>query len=261
MTTTETLPPLADFVIVGVENRRYQAAPDAPSQPGGSCWHCGAAIVVCVLAQSRATGEVVTIGTTCAERTGLDAEELRKFLAEKFAAERAERAEGNRLARIAAGERREAEATGEFGEHGTANRWESGCRCDDCWTVAPHGTIERVRRFGCSCEECVSAALSTDEYRLYDRDVLVDLSTGARVLDAREVSTKYGSRWRSDELDVWLPVNPARRTTLSSKGFVEAEVPHLCERRGRGAREWWETVAVLAEPTVDSWGEAIEVVR
>ena len=72
MNAATTIAPLQNYRIVGVTEKVHQPSPDAPARPGGSCWHCGTAIRVCVIAQNTETGEKVTIGTTCAERIGLD---------------------------------------------------------------------------------------------------------------------------------------------------------------------------------------------
>jgi hypothetical protein len=53
-----------------------------------------------------------------------------------------------------------------------------------------------------------------------DRLALLD---GTIVEDARECRTRYGMKWRSDALDVWLPCRPARESTLANKGFQEVE--------------------------------------
>jgi hypothetical protein len=47
---------------------------------------------------------------------------------------------------------------------------------------------------------------------------------GSIVDDAREVTTRYGQRWRSDSENVWLPVRPKRATTLGKRGFAEVEI-------------------------------------
>lgn len=80
--------PLETFKVIGVEERTYQAAPGAPVQAAGTCWHCGIGIKICVVAKQVDTGEVITVGTTCAERVGLDPAGLKKHLAEKFPDER-----------------------------------------------------------------------------------------------------------------------------------------------------------------------------
>lgn len=54
----------------------------------------------------------------------------------------------------------------------------------------------------------------------FERVVLEKLD-GTPVGDARIVQTRYGRRWRSDQEDVWLPVRPARESTLAKRGFRE----------------------------------------
>lgn len=41
--------------------------------------------------------------------------------------------------------------------------------------------------------------------------------------DAREVQTRYGSKWRLDSTDQWLAVRPARESTLAKHGYREVE--------------------------------------
>jgi hypothetical protein len=41
--------------------------------------------------------------------------------------------------------------------------------------------------------------------------------------DAREVQTRYGWKWRLDSTDEWLPVRPARESTLAKRGYREVE--------------------------------------
>ena len=261
MNATTTTAPLQNYRIVGVTEKVHQPSPDAPARPGGSCWHCGTAIRVCVIAQNTETGEKVTIGTTCAERIGLDPKGLREHLAARYAEQRAaardERSAERRAQRAAA----EAAATAEHGPHGTESRFTSGCRCDRCYDAAPHG-VYRYMAHDCTCPVCVAAVLNDDDAMSiryeHDSTVLVDLDTGSVVEDARYVSTRYGGRWRSDSLDVWLPYNPARRSTLASKGFTEAEVPTLVRRTPRSSRTLWVEEVRLASPVVDAWGTPID---
>lgn len=248
--------PLGRFSIVGVTTNWYSAAP-GHKQPGGSCWHCGQGIAIEVLCLDSETGERVTVGTTCAERVGLDAEQLHEMLQERYAEERAERMRQRSEEYRAKMAEEEAAAVAFFGEHGTESRFLSGCYCDRCVTAAPHGTMFRFRE-GCRCVECVGFMLTTERWYVRDDDtVLVDLGTGRVVPDARAVDTTYGMRWRSDSLDVWLPWLPKRRTTLANKGFTEAEVPVLCERRGTRSRSWSSRDIPMASPLVDRFGEPI----
>ncbi len=86
-----------------------------------------------------------------------------------------------------------------------------------------------------------------------DRPVLIDLATGRVLPDARIVGTRFGQSWRSDELDVWAPVAPARRTTMTKKGVVSAHVPFLC----RSSRNGTWALAPLGSPLADDWNERI----
>lgn len=52
---------------------------------------------------------------------------------------------------------------------------------------------------------------------------LVRIDTGEVVADARKVQTRYGSKWRIDSTDEWLPFMPARESTLAKRGYREVE--------------------------------------
>ena len=39
--------------------------------------------------------------------------------------------------------------------------------------------------------------------------------------DARLCRTRFGTKWRIDATDEWLPYKPARATTLAKRGYVE----------------------------------------
>lgn len=256
MPTTTTPNPLATYRITGMEQRRYQASPDSPSQPGGTCDYCGTAIVNCVLIEDPATGDRMVIGTDCAERVGLDAEQVKQLLRERYAAERHARWEADRAAEAEARRIRELELAGKLGEHGTELRWSNGCGCRECNLAAPHGTLVHFRMHDCACPLCLDAALASGErYRIVeDQRVVVDLRTGLVLDDARIVDGRYGSQFRSDSADVWAPFTPpARRTTAERKGVTYAEVPYLVVDTRHGFRR----IARLASPIVDVWGEPI----
>ena len=70
--------------------------------PAGMCWHCGSAIAYCVQIRHLDTGEQHEIGTTCAERVGLDTDALKRMLATKYANDRAARAAWRRQADVEA---------------------------------------------------------------------------------------------------------------------------------------------------------------
>jgi predicted GNAT family acetyltransferase len=59
----------APFHLVGVTTKKFQAAPDAPVQPGGSCDYCGQAIMY-VARVRDSQGKEFNVGLDCAERTG-----------------------------------------------------------------------------------------------------------------------------------------------------------------------------------------------
>lgn len=253
-----TTAPLQRFVITGYVTRHFQAAPDAPKQPGGSCWHCGTAIANCVQLQNVDTGEQVEVGTTCAERVGLDPAELKRYLAEKFAEERMARSQAAAERRQAEDEATDLAETLVHGEHGTESRYVAGDRCDACRAAAPHGTTHRFYDGGCRCLVCVEHMIEAERFEIRDDiTVLVDIETGMLVEDARLVDTRHGLRWRSDERDVWLGFNPARRSTLANKGYLEAEVPMLTRPASRRSDRIWIEVCPMASPIVDSWGEPI----
>ena len=248
--------PLELFRVIGIEERTYQAAPGAPVQPSGTCWHCGAGIKTCVVAKHLDSGDVITVGTTCAERIGLDPVGLKKYLAEKFAEDRAERRSAIWQARVARREQDEAALERTIGAHGSAERYGHGCRCDVCRAVAPHGTKDCFWEQKCSCGECLGAALEGDSrLRLAPRDVLVDLSTGQVVEDARIVSGRFGLCWFIPEKEMFVPAYAKRRETIMKHGYTYAETEWL-------VRTWWNGQGeskerLIVSPSVDIWGEAI----
>lgn len=267
--TTVQDPPLAGYRVIGVRENRIginAGTPAARLVPGGSCWHCGTGIAIEVVIQSTETGEVHTIGTTCAERVGLNGPELKAFLADRYAEERAERSAANVRARREAFEAEEAALEALHGPHGSLSRFLAGCSghssglCDACWDAAPHGTWQRFRHRGCRCLACVEDEIETSPGRYWVNEhytVVVDVETGEVVDDARMVDTKYGTRWRSDDHGVWLPFKPARRRTLADKGYVEAEVPMLLRRWKSRDGHGNTPVLRLGDPIVDRWGEPI----
>lgn len=233
--------------------------------PAGSCWHCGTAIAYCVQIRHVQTGEQHEIGTTCAERVGLDAAALKRMLAAKYADDRAARAAWRRHANAEAAAQAEADLTAQHGPHGTETRFASGCVCDECKAVAPHGVARQARegyrvatRFfaGCRCLECIDAVVTLDaesaypdRYRIVESlTVIVELASG-KTVRAKQVDTRYGRRWCVRNGQAWLPVTPRRRATQAKHGFVEATAPWLVE--GNAA------VTPLGCPIIDAWGEPI----
>jgi hypothetical protein len=55
------------------------------TKASGMCFHCGAGIKHCVIVIDPATGENVTIGTTCAEQVGVDSYALKHRLTSEAA--------------------------------------------------------------------------------------------------------------------------------------------------------------------------------
>lgn len=255
--------PLTAYQIVDVIERW-----DGDSEvrvPGGSCWHCGQAIAYCVQIRHVQTGEQHEIGTTCAERVGLDADALKRMLAAKYADDRSARAAWRRQANAETVAQAEADRTAQHGQHGTETRFASGCVCDECKAVAPHGIAHQAReryrvatRFfaGCRCLDCVDAVVTLDAESGYPRGyrivesltVIIELATG-KTVRAKQVNTRYGRSWCVRDGQAWLPVTPKRRATQAKHGFVEAAAPWLVE--GSTA------VVPLGCPIVDSWGERI----
>lgn len=253
--------PLTKFSIIGCVQRWYQACPEAPRQPAGSCWHCGTGIAICVQIQHAETGEIHEIGTTCAERVGLSAVELKAMLANLYAAERAERSLLRSAQFRAEMEAQEATETALHGEHGTESRFLFGCLCGLCNAAAPHGTFHRFLSGECRCLDCIEAAVWSrrGEYTIRTMDVLVDVETG-RIVDAKRVGTKFGMRWCVRDGADWLLVNPARRSTLAKRGYTEAECPfvvEVCGTRYSAHGQWYKPILPVGTPIIDAWGEPI----
>lgn len=58
----------APFRFVRVERRVYQACPDAPIQPGGSCAFCGEGLIECYVIRSSDAREFI-VGCVCVYKT------------------------------------------------------------------------------------------------------------------------------------------------------------------------------------------------
>lgn len=250
-TVTET-PILSTYRIVGVRQNWYQAAPDAPKQPGGTCWFCGTGIANEVVIQDTKTDERHVIGTTCAERVGLSAAEVKALWDEKFANERRERSAEAQAERKAA----EAAETALHGEHGSDTRYAAGCRCHLCVKAAPHGTVDRFRQ-KCNCLPCMDAGMTQDPDRYWIAEqyrVLVDMATG-EIAALRPVSTKFGSAWKVG--DKWINAGPKRRATIVNKGYTEAECPVLCMKADPNSDYSFHPLFPVGFPRVDTWGEPV----
>lgn len=268
--TTEA-PPLLNFKIVGVVEKTTAinaGTPAAREVPGGSCWHCGTSIRICVQAKNLETGEVVDIGTTCAERIGLDRQELKRYLAERFAEQRYLRSKAYREAHQAEYDRREAEQAAAFGPHGSSTRfghcnvWGEPWNCDECRAAAPHGTWERFFDGPCSCGECLEAVLQHNrDFRVAERPVLVDLRTGTVVDRARVVSGQYGSSWlipseQRGWLPTFVPMHRARRATVARRGYTYASALFVVRPPERRDDDEWR-VRRLTDPLLDEWREPV----
>lgn len=237
--------------IIGFERREYKAAPDAPSQPGGSCWKCGEALINCVIITHPEADGPVTIGTTCATYVGLTDKEVSEVKAQFYANLRDTERAASHKERMAAIE-------AEHGPHGTATRYAYGCDCDECDATVEHGTEGRAAR-GCECLPCsLWLVANRDDWEISDMPVLVDIETGQVLDDARQVDARYGARWRSDNADVWAAVSPARRATNLKNGVIEATadaVYHVINKRNGGI--WYRPIHRITTPLFDNWGERI----
>ena len=264
MTETPETAPLTNFKIVGVVEKEIginAGTPAARMVPGGSCWHCGTSIRICVQAKNLETGEVVDIGTTCAERIGLDKNELKSYLAERFAEQRYLASKAYNDAKRAEMEKWEAEQESKFGPHGTESRFVGGCSrgipCDECRQAAPHGTSTRFWDALCSCDACVDAAMAQDkELKFADRPVLVNIETGKVVDGAKLISGQYGTSWGLPNYGGFVPSGRKRRSTIVSKGYTYAHAQFIV-RRGRTWSDSDWPVRRLSVPTVDDFGEPI----
>lgn len=258
-------PPLQDFRVVGITEQTTvvnAGTPFAREVASGHCWHCGTNIRICVMAKNLKTGEVVSIGQTCAERIGLDKDGLKKYLAERYAEQRVLRSKAYQEEQRRIQEQWEAAQTKKFGAHGTLSRYEGGCSrggaiCDECRATAPHGTVDHFWVHRCACGSCVDAVLkhNRDFYISENVPVLVSLETGRIVPNAKMVQGQFGTSW-------WIPGGgyvPAfrkRRDTVARRGYTYARAKMLLERsHSRDTPDW--QVRVLEQPTVDVWGEPI----
>ncbi len=255
--------PLHRYQVVEVVER--WAGEGEARVPAGACWHCGSAIAYCVQIRHVDTGEQHEIGTTCAERIGLDAGALKRMLAAKFADDRAARAAALRQANAEAAALADSHAGKQHGPHGTETRFHSGCICEHCQAAAPHGITQRAEeryrvaaRFfaGCRCLECIDAVVALDAehglrdgYRIVENvPVIVDLQTG-KIAEAKQVDTRYGRRWCVRGGQAWLPVSPQRRQAQAKFGLVETVAPWLVAGR--------EAIIRLGCPIIDAWGEPL----
>jgi hypothetical protein len=249
--------PLERFRVVGVTEKVFQAAQGAPRQPGSSCWHCGTGIMIVVVAKNLDTGEVVDIGTTCAERIGLDPDGLKRYLKERREALRAERWAADAERRDAERAYRDEELRRLHGDHGEESRYLFGCRCQECREVAPHGTGDHFWNHACSCEPCIAAVLREhSDFRVRELSVLVDLDTGQVCDSARLIESRYGLSWLVN--DTFIPYGRKRRDTVAKRGYTYAEATYLMKPADREHPFPWR-IRRLSTPLVDDWNEPIPV--
>jgi hypothetical protein len=230
------------------------------AQCGSSCWHCGTAIVYCVVIEDE-LGARHDIGTQCAERIGLNKQEIKDLMAQRYAEERREAA-------LRIEQDTEAERVAKYGEHGTITRFESRCYCEECRAMAPHGSTIKYND-GCTCPDCCQSMVDDPTrdlhcyYEIMLRTVVVRLSDGEIVKKAQIVSTQYGSSWRIALNDsgacAWLNPGAKRRSTQAKKGYVEAKAMYLTKVvQSKRDRNWYYFPEVLlASPVVDVYGEKI----
>lgn len=259
--------PLQHFHIVGITEKTVvvnAGTQEAREVAGGSCWHCGTTIRICVQAKDPATGEIVDIGTTCAERIGLDPTQLKEHLAERYAEQRRLRSKAYRDQQAAAYAAREAELEQRVGPHGTTARYHHeaahGWVCDLCRAAAPHGTTTRFWDGPCTCAACLDATLASNrDFYIGPRPVLIDLATG-QPADATLVDGRYGTSWLIRQPDGrpgrCVPAFRKQRATIAKHGFTYAHADFLIERT-HSIRHPDIRRRRLTTPTVDDFGEPI----
>ncbi len=216
-------------------------------------------------------GQVVDIGTTCAERAGLDRAGLKEMLAELYAEERFARSKAERERRRVEWEAWEAAQEERYGSHGTESRYLGGCSrgpdaCDECTRAAPHGTWHRFFQGGCSCQVCVEALLKRDDFAVQTTPVLMELATGKVAAKARLVEGTYGMAWLvpgKDRFDGhFVPAYRKRRSTVAGRGYTYATAEVLAWRTTRPPyrkpfrRDNGELV-VVSLPENDDFGEPL----
>jgi hypothetical protein len=243
--------PLERFRVIGILEKVTQAGKGAPRQPGSSCWHCGTGIMICVVSKNLDTGEIVDIGTTCAERIGLDPEGLARYMRERREELRAARWAADAERRDAERAYRDEEILRLHGDHGTDSRYAFGCSCPACREAAPHGTGDHFWNHACSCAPCVEGVLRDHrDFRVRDLPVLVDLSTG-QVADARLIDGKYGMSWLVG--DEFVPHGRKRRETVAKRGYTYARASFVMRPADDQHPMPWR-IRRLSSPTVDDFG-------
>lgn len=234
--------------------------PHAYQAPGGSCSECGQELRWCYVIQHTDTGATREIGETCAEKVGLTAAQVKAFYAAKFAQQRAAAADARAEARRRKRLQLETIETHWYGPHGAQGRYLSGCRCEPCMAAAPHATAHRFWA-GCRCQVCVDHMLAQPDIQVWPRRYLIRIEGDQLgLVDARKVDTQYGTSWVVDRPDGgtdWIRPGAARRSTATKKGYVEVEVPTLCQQRNGREGRYWASVHPLETPTHDIWGQPL----
>jgi hypothetical protein len=62
---------------------------------------------------------------------------------------------------------------------------------------------------------------------VWKRYALADAATGELIEDARVVNTRYGTKYRIDRTDEWLPYRPKRESTLGKRGYREIRIEEI----------------------------------
>ena len=140
----------------------------------------------------------------------------------------------------AAAHRAEVEASWERSDtDGFLSQWAGGLNAqlaDRKATIAEQGGMGRFRR------------------------VRLERLDGSLVEDARVVETRYGTKWRVESTDQWLPYQPKRESTLGKRGYREVTeeadltaVAHM-DGRGRGlSGTAWVAVFTPDKPKSERW--------
>ena len=88
---------IAPFHFIGMHEKKYQACPGAPVQPGGSCQYCGMAILYCFEIEST-DGKRFIVGSDCVMKT--DTGRLKVMVESKVRQVKNQKAKEARAAKI-----------------------------------------------------------------------------------------------------------------------------------------------------------------
>jgi hypothetical protein len=209
---------LEKYRIVG-ETEYVAHLPGVGMRATGTCDACGTCIRYAILVEPVGhDGPIRVVGTTCAEKVGLTAAEIRGYRASRYADERAERLE------------RAEKFASEHGSHGEESRYMSGCRCTPCLEAAPHGTIHKATS-PCVCDLCIDGLASHRNSGYETTTVLFDLE--GNLVATQPKSGKYGMFWVVGD-GMFVSAFPKREATMAKKGFREVEVPAIVRHYSNG---------------------------